>query len=77
MQQAVDAFFDLDERAVVGDVADLALDHGARRVLLGHLLPGILLDLLHAEADLLLVLVDLEDLDLDLLAGCDEFATGG
>ena len=77
MQQAVDAFFDLDERAVVGDVADLALDHRAGRVLLGHALPGVLLDLLHAEADFLLVLVDLQDLDLDLLVLRDHFAAGG
>ena len=50
VQQAVDAFFDLDERAVVGDVADLALDHRAGRIFLGHAFPGVLLDLLHAEA---------------------------
>ena len=50
MQQAVDAFFDLDERAVVGDVADFALDDRAGRILLGHALPRILLDLLHAQA---------------------------
>ena len=59
--------FDLDEARVVGDVADLALDHGARRVLLGHALPGVLLDLLHPEGDLLLVLVDLQDLHQHLL----------
>jgi hypothetical protein len=35
VQQAVDARLDLDERAVVGEVADLALDDGAGRVLLG------------------------------------------
>jgi hypothetical protein len=34
VQQAVDAGLDLDERAVVGEVADLALDDGARGVLL-------------------------------------------
>ena len=56
VQQPVDALFDLDE-GVVGDVADLALDHGARRVLLGHALPGVLLDLLHPEGDLLLSLL--------------------
>jgi hypothetical protein len=42
---------------------------GAGGVLLGDELPGVDLGLLHAEADLLLVLVDVEDDDLDLLAG--------
>ncbi|MGC4033199.1 MAG: hypothetical protein QM754_15985 [Tepidisphaeraceae bacterium] len=60
--------------AVVGDVADLAGDDAAGRVLLGDAFPRVLLDLLHAERDFLLVLVDLEDLDLDLLALGDDFA---
>ena len=72
MQQAVDAFLDLDERAVVGEVADLALDDGVGRVLLGHARPGVGLDLLHAEADFLLVLVDVQDDDLDLVAEVDQ-----
>jgi hypothetical protein len=66
VQQAVDAFLDLDEGAVVGEVADGALDDGARRVLLGDGGPGVDLGLLHAERDFLLVLVDVEDDDLDL-----------
>src|SRR5688500_9027885 len=74
VEQAVDALLDLHERAVVGDVADLALDHGTGRVLLGHALPGVLLDLLHAEADLLLVLVDLQHLHQHLLLGRHDLA---
>src|SRR6185312_9599646 len=74
VQKPVDAFFDLDERAVVGDVADLALDDRARRILLGHALPGVLLDLLHAERDFLLVLVDLQHLHLHALILRDHFA---
>jgi hypothetical protein len=35
VEQAVDAGLDLDERAVVGEVADLALDDRAGGVLLG------------------------------------------
>jgi hypothetical protein len=69
VEQAVDAGLDLDERAVVGQVPDLALDDGARRVLLAHQLPRVDLGLLHAEADFLLVLVDLKDDDIDLLLG--------
>ena len=74
VQQSIDPFFDLDERAVVGDVPHLALDHRARRILLGNAFPRVLLDLLHAEADFLLVLVDLQHLHLDVLALRDHFA---
>ena len=41
---------------------------GAGGVLLGDQLPGVHLGLLDAEADLLLVLVDVEHDDLDLVA---------
>ena len=41
VDHAVDAFLDLHERAVGGHVADLALDHGARRVLLLDLVPRV------------------------------------
>ena len=55
MKQAVDAFLDLDEGAVVGEVADRPLDHRSGRILAGDLIPGIDLGLLHAQGDLLLV----------------------
>ena len=42
-------FLDLDERAELGQVADLAGDLGADRVLLGQLVPRVALDLLQAE----------------------------
>ena len=61
MEQAVDALLDLHERAVVGEVADAAPDDGADGVLLLHQIPGVLLDLLHAERDLLLLGVHVED----------------
>ncbi len=73
MQQAVDARLDLDERAVVGKVADGALDDRARGVLLGHELPGVDLGLLHAQRDLLLVLVDLKDDNVDFVVLLDQF----
>ena len=72
VQQAVDALFDLDERAVGGQVADRTLDDGSRGVLLLGEIPGVRLGLLHAERDLLLLLVDLEHDDLDLVARLDE-----
>ena len=74
VQQAVDAFLDLDEGPVIGEVADDAGNDGARRIALGHLVPGVGLDLLHAERDFLLVLVDVEHLDLDLVADGDQLA---
>ena len=67
VHQAVDALLDLDEGAELGEVAHLALDAAADRVLLGELLPGIGLDLLQAEADAVRLLVDVEHLALDLL----------
>ena len=68
VQQAVDAFLDLDEGAVVGQVADHAGDDRAGRIALGHLVPGIGLDLLHAQRDFLLLLVDVQHLHFDLVA---------
>src|SRR5580700_1908436 len=64
----VDALFDPDEDAVVGDAADLAADLVARLVLLGEKSPRIRLELLQAEADALALRVDFENLALDLLA---------
>ena len=68
VDQALDARLQLDERAVVGDRHHLALHPRAHRILGGDVLPGIRLQLLHAEADALALPVDVEDLDLDFLA---------
>ena len=40
----------------------------------GDLVPGVGLGLLHAQGDFLLVLVDVQDLDLDLVADVDQLA---
>ena len=66
MQEAVDAFLDLDEGAVIGQVADRALDDAAQRVAIGHAVPGVLLGLLDAQRDFLLFLVDAQHDDFDL-----------
>src|SRR5688500_6509430 len=71
VDEAFDARLELDERAVVRDRHDLALHPGADRILLGDVLPGIVLQLLHAERDALALPVDVEDLDLDFLADGD------
>src|SRR6058998_1221450 len=67
VDQALDPRLELDERTVVRDRHDLALHARAHRVLRGHVLPGVRLQLLQAEADALALPVDVEDLDLDLL----------
>ena len=72
VQQTVDAILELDKGAVVREVAHLAFDDRTDRVLLGDEGPGIDLDLLHAERDLLLLLLDLEDDDLDFVADRDD-----
>ncbi len=74
VDQPVDAILDADEDAEVGDVADLALQDRADRVVLLDEIPGVVLELLHAEADALLVQVDVEHDGLDLLAHVHELA---
>ena len=74
MDQALDARLQLHEGAVVGDVGDAAGVLGARRILRGHTLPRIGLELLHAEADALGVGVEADHLHLDLLADLQRLA---
>src|SRR2546430_1129000 len=66
--QAFDPRLELHERAVVGDRHHLTLDARADRILRGHVLPGVGLQLLQAEADALALPIDVEDFDFDLLA---------
>ena len=74
MDHAVDVAVEADEQAELGLVLDLALDGRADRVLLGEGFPRVLQGLLEAERDAALGGVDLEHLDLDLLAGRDDLA---
>src|SRR5206468_9873571 len=74
MQQAIDAFLDLDEGTIVGEVAYGAGNDRSWGIAFGHFVPGVGLDLLHAQGDFLLFLVDVEDLDLDLVADGDQLA---
>src|SRR6185437_4768531 len=73
VQQSVDALLDLDERAVVGQVADHARDRSARRIAVGDLVPGVLLGLLHAQRDFLLFLVDAQHDDFDFVVDMHQF----
>ncbi len=68
VDQAFDAGLELDEGAVVGDVGDAALEAGADREFRLDALPRIVEQLLHAERDAVGLVIDLDDLDLHLLA---------
>src|SRR5262249_39190878 len=68
VHKALDARQDLDERAERDDLRHLAGDDVAFVVALEHLLPRIRLRLLQAERDALPLAVDVQDLDVDLLA---------
>ena len=74
VKETVDPLLKLDEGAVVGQVADDAADLLAWRILVVDQGPGVDLDLLHAERDLLLLRVHVEDYDLDLVADLDDLA---
>jgi hypothetical protein len=68
VDHTVDAFFEFDEGAVAGHVANLALDLFADHVAKFDLVPWIRLELADAEGDLLLVFVDAEHDGFDFLA---------
>ena len=74
VDQSVDAFLDADEDAEVGDVAHVAASDGADRVGLGHDVPGVGLELTHAEADALGLDVYTEHLGLHRVADGDQLA---
>ncbi len=68
MNEPFDAGLELHEGAVVGDVGDAALESRAHGIFRLDALPGIILQLLHAERDAVGLVIDLDDLDLHLLA---------
>ena len=77
VNQAFDALLELDERAVVGDRKNAAVNLGADGIALGGVEPRIGRQLLEAERDALLFFVELEHLDLDLVADVDQVAGMG
>ena len=74
MHQALDPGFQLHEGAVIGDVGDAAGELGANRIFRLHTVPGVGLQLLHAQRDALRVRVDLDDLHLDGVADGQDLA---
>jgi hypothetical protein len=73
VHQAFDAGFDLDERAVVGEVRDLAEHAGVLRVTAAEAHPRIFAQLLETQRDAVLFLVELEDLRLDFVTDRQDF----
>ena len=65
MHEPFDALLQLDERAVVGDRNDLALNARTDRVLLVDVRPRIRQKLLETERDALAVPIDVENLHVD------------
>src|ERR1043166_952513 len=68
VDEALDAGLEFHERAVVRDVGDAPLVAGADGILRLDALPRVVEQLLHAERDAVGLVVDLDDLDLHLLA---------
>ena len=73
VNEALDARQDLDERAEGDHLRDPPLDNVALVVVLEHLLPRVALGLLEAERDALPVAVDVQHLDLHVLADLEHF----
>ncbi len=71
VHQALDAVLDLDERAVVGDVGDLAEHARVRRIAARNVLPRIGAELLKTQADARALAVELQDPHLDLVTDLD------
>ncbi len=74
MDEALDALLQLDEGAVIGDAEHAPFNPRADGIALGGIEPRIGRELLEAERDALLVFVELENLDLDLIADVDQIA---
>src|SRR5439155_6279571 len=74
VQQSVDALLNFDKSAVIGQIAHRPGDDGPWRVALGHFIPGVRLNLLHAQGDFLLLLIDVQHLHFNLIADGDELA---
>ena len=74
MHETFDTGFDFNEGTVIGDVRDLAEEAGALRVAAGDADPRIFAELLEAEGNAALFLVELENLGGDFLTNLNDFA---
>ena len=73
VNESFDAWLKFDERTVVGNVRHRALKSGTERILGIDVLPRIILQLLHAQADALRIRIDANDLHFDGVADSDDF----
>ena len=76
MDQAVYALLDLNKHTEVGEVADLGGVLRADGIFDFDVFPGILLELLEAEAHLALLAVEGQDHGFDLVANLEEVLSG-
>lgn len=74
MDETVDAVFDADEEAEIGDIANFAFNDGADRIFFLEDFPGIGFGLFHAEANFLRIGIEAEDDDIDDIADIDHTA---
>ena len=74
VDEPLDAVADLDERSERYELGDTAIDELADPMAAREFLPRVLLGCFQRQADALTVEVDLEDLDLDLVADRDDRA---
>src|SRR5574337_512529 len=72
VHQTVDAAFQADEHAEVGDGLDLTTDLVALLVIQGEIVPGVGHALFHAQGDAAAVLVDLENHHFDFITQLDD-----
>src|SRR5690606_28018468 len=73
VHQAFHARLDLDERAVIGDVGDLAEHAAVGRVTAGDVVPRILAQLLQAQRNAVALAVELQHAHVQLVADIHDF----
>ena len=72
VDQAVDAIFDFDESAELGQIADAAFDSRSHGILVVQRIPGIRCQLAHAERDAALGRIHAQDHAVDFVADVDQ-----
>ena len=77
MNKAFNALFEFDKRAVIGHRKNAALNARTYWVPLDGIKPRVRRELFKAQGDALLILIELENLDLDLIADIDQIARVG
>src|SRR5690606_2585110 len=73
VHQTFHAVFDFHEATVIGQIGDAAEQSAAGRVTAGNIGPGIGAQLLQAQRYTIALAVELEHLDVEFLADCDDF----